>query len=519
MKLKNSSYLFFALGILLSVGSCSDETLNVEPPKGTPLEENYYQNEAEAYTGLIAVYDILNKQSGGFDNFITMLNAGSDDHYAGGGSATDGAGMQSFSNYTISSSTIPTSFWRHYFQGIFRTNTLLSKLPNIPMDAAKKMRFAAECKALRAYFHFELVRCFKNVPLITSLIPASEIYNITQAPPEAVYAQIEKDLSEAMSDLPFSISNTTTESARWSKGTVKALLGKVYLNHFNLIENYDLPNPDNKDYQTLAAAEFAAVNGTPGGTSQYGYKLLSNFSDLWVISNKFNSESILEISHTDQGNTGWGNWGSGSDEGNSINQMVGIRNYNRSSFSAPDFAAGWSFNPFTEAFYDIIKTDPRFTATIADLKTLEAEGKIEYEHGYQDTGYYLKKFMPMKSDFSTGGGNGELNYKQNVYAIRLADTYLMEAEALGATGPRAQALLDAVRARVGLPSTPVSLDAIIAERRLELAGEGHRWMDLVRTGRAATVLASRGFIAGKHEIWPIPLKELENTQIVQNPNY
>jgi hypothetical protein len=351
-----------------------------------------------------------------------------------------------------------------------------------------------------------LVRCFKNVPLITSLIPASEIFNTKQATPEAVYAQIEKDLSEAMDALPFKITNTTEESGRWSKGTVQALLGKVYL--------YD---PSNK--KALAATELAAVNGTPGGTSQYGYKLLSNFSDLWVISNKFNSESILEISHTDQGNTGWGNWGSGSDEGNTINQMVGIRNYNRSSFSAPDFAAGWSFNPFTEAFYDIIKTDPRFTATIADLKTLEAEGKIEYEHGYQDTGYYLKKFMPMKSDFSTGGGNGELNYKQNVYAIRLADTYLMEAEALGATGPRAQALLDAVRARVGLPSTPVSLDAIIAERRLELAGEGHRWMDLVRTGRAATVLASRGFIAGKHEIWPIPLKELENTQIVQNPNY
>ena len=506
MKLKNSSYLFFVLGILLSVMSCSDETLNVEPPKGTPLEENYYQNEAEAYTGLIAVYDILNKQSGGFDNYITMLNAGSDDHYAGGGSATDGAGMQSFSNYTISSSTIPTSFWRHYFQGIFRANTLLKKLPNVPMDADKKARFAAECIALRAYFHFELVRCFKNVPLITSLIPASEIYSVKQAEPEAVYAQIEKDLAEALAVLPSKISNTTEESGRWSKGTVQALLGKVYL--------YD---PTNK--KALAAAELAAVNGTPGGTSQYGYKLLTNFSDLWVISNKFNSESILEISHTDQGNTGWGNWGSGSDEGNSINQMVGIRNYNRSSFSAPDYAAGWSFNPFTDIFYDIIKTDPRFTATVADLKTLEAQGKITYEHGYQDTGYYLKKFMPMKSDFSTGGGNGELNYKQNVYAIRLADTYLMEAEALGASGSRAQALLDAVRARVGLPSVPVSMNTIMAERRIELAGEGHRWMDLVRTGRAATVLASRGFIAGKNEIWPIPLKELENTKIVQNPNY
>jgi len=506
MKRKNISYLLFALGILFSVGSCSDETLVVDPPKGTPLESNYYTNEAEAYTGLVAVYDILNKQSAGFENMICMLNAGSDDNYAGGGSATDGAGMQSFSNYTISPTTIPTSFWRHYFQGIFRANTLLEKLPNVPMDAATKVRFTAECKALRAYFHFELVRCFKNVPLITSLIPASEIYSVKQATPEAVYAQIEKDLIEAMAGLPSTINNTTEESGRWSKGTVQALLGKVYL--------YD---PSNK--KALAAIELAAVNGTIGGTSQYGYKLLSNFSDLWVISNKFNSEAILEISHTNLGNTGWGNWGSGSDEGNSVNQLVGIRNYNRLSATAPDYAPGWSYNPFTQAFYDVIKTDPRFSATVADLKSLEAEGKITYEHGYQDTGYYLKKFMPMKSDFSTNGGNGELNYKQNTYAIRLADTYLMEAEALGATGARAQALLDAVRARVGLSSTPVSMQAIMAERRLELAGEGHRWFDLVRTGKAATVLATRGFIAGKNEVWPIPLKELENTQIVQNPNY
>ncbi|MBY0487292.1 MAG: RagB/SusD family nutrient uptake outer membrane protein, partial [Flavobacteriaceae bacterium] len=108
---------------------------------------------------------------------------------------------------------------------------------------------------------------------------------------------------------------------------------------------------------------------------------------------------------------------------------------------------------------------------------------------------------------------------QNSYVIRLADSYLMEAEALGGTGARAQALLDAVRARVGLTSVPVSLAAIKAERRKELAGEGQRFFDLVRWGDAPSVLGSRGFIAGKNEIFPIPLQEMANTILQQNPNY
>ena len=89
----------------------------------------------------------------------------------------------------------------------------------------------------------------------------------------------------------------------------------------------------------------------------------------------------------------------------------------------------------------------------------------------------------------------------------------------GRSGARAQALLDAVRERVGLPSIPVSMTAIKEERRRELAGEGHRFFDLVRWGDAATVLGSRGFVAGKHEIFPIPFDELQGTLLVQNPNY
>lgn len=496
--------------MIITTVSCTKDFLEVAP-KGTNLEANYYKNEDEAFAGLVAVYDVMNKNSGGFDNMVTMMNAGSDDHYAGGGNATDGAGIQGFSNYTLNSSSISRSFWSDHYQGVYRANYLLTKLPAIPMDAALIARFTAECKALRAHYYFNLVRMFKNVPLITTPLAGSEFYTVLQATPAAVYAQMEKDLNEAIANLPATV--PADEAGRFTKGAAKALLGKIYL--------YD-PAGDKK---ALAAAELAAVNGTPGGTSQYGYKLLTNYKDLWIVDNKFNTESIIEVGHTNASSAHWGNWGGGAAEGNIINTMCGPRTYVKISASAPDLPSGWSFNVFTQAFYDIIKSDPRLDATVLDMHPYEAIAQAQvppthaYLAGYQDTGYFLNKFIPRKADVTTGTGEPILNYRQNSYVIRLADTYLMEAEALGGTGARAQALLDAVRARVGLASTPVSLAVIKTERRLELAGEGHRFFDLVRWGDATAALASRGFKAGKNEIFPIPYQELQNTLIVQNPGY
>ena len=152
----------------------------------------------------------------------------------------------------------------------------------------------------------------------------------------------------------------------------------------------------------------------------------------------------------------------------------------------------------------------------------------------------------MRSDIRSGGGAVELNFQQNDYIIRLADTYLLEAEALGGTGARAQALLDAVRARVGLPSVPVSIDAIKTERRLELAGEGHRFFDLQRWDSLYGGPAGNGFMAGilnayiahetgstigselisaqftpgRNELYPIPQSQLTTGgKIKQNPGY
>src|SRR5690606_24611166 len=132
-------------------------------------------------------------------------------------------------------------------------------------------------------FYFDLVRLFKNIVLTTAPISPAEMASITQVPPSEVYAQIEKDLLEAIPHLPNRL--TEDEEARLTAGAANALLGKVYLN----LERFD-----------KAAEYLAKVNGSDPGQENtvYGYRLLDNYGDLFLTSNKFNSESIFEISYT-----------------------------------------------------------------------------------------------------------------------------------------------------------------------------------------------------------------------------
>src|SRR4051812_16989421 len=110
MKMRKINYYLLALsGVIGITLSCSDDFIEISPA-GSTLEGNYYKNETQAYSGLVAVYDILKKHTGGFENQVSFFNAGSDDFYAGGGGATDGTGIQSFSNYSISAATIPGSY-------------------------------------------------------------------------------------------------------------------------------------------------------------------------------------------------------------------------------------------------------------------------------------------------------------------------------------------------------------------------------------------------------------------------
>lgn len=482
-------------------------------PRGVFTEANYYRNENEAFNGLIAAYDILGFQSGGYITKVDVAAAASDENLAGGGGPNDVTALQVMSNYTVAPAVGPQDdLWSSNYQGIFRANILLSKLAGVQMAETTKARFTAEAKVLRAYYYFDLVRWFKNVPLITVPVDIENAYNIPQVAPAAIYAQIEQDLKEAIAEtnLPNTV-NRIAEGGRVTKGVAHALLGKVYLFE--------------KKY-TEAAAELRLVNGTTPGQANttYGYNLMPVYADLWKNSSKFNTESILEITHTTKSNGTWDC--TACTEGNVLNIMVGPRGYTPLVTSAPDYVSGWSFLPVTKTLYDAMHRDPRFKASIADLDSLERNKIANYEKGYNNTGYFIEKFAGRVSNRTTGGGTPELNYPQNMYEIRLADTYLMEAEAIivgGGDLGRATALMTAVRNRAyndGLqhPVAP-TLANIMSERRFELAFEGQRWFDLVRWGIAGQILASKGFTTGKNEILPIPLLELDNTQIKQSKEY
>ncbi|GEO07100.1 membrane protein [Adhaeribacter aerolatus] len=506
MKKIQISYIAALILGMGALSSCQEDFLEVDP-RATQIESNYFKNAAEVFNGLVAAYDPLGWEgdvASGYANFACLV-AASDEAYGGGGSSSDVWYLQTMNNFNLldPANGPQLGFWQRNFTGVSRVNTIISKLEgNISgLDEGTKKRYIAEAKALRAYYYFDLVRLFRNVPLIITPLSTDEIYQVEQAAPEAVYTQIEKDLQEAIAEV--NLPNTVpaaTEGGRITKGAAQALLGKVYIYEKKWKE---------------AVQQLAEVNGTPGGTSKYGYRLLPNFADIFRPDNQFHSESILEIGHTAIAASNWGN--TSKVEGLIASTMFGPRSYN-----GPLYYSTWGGCPITPELYNALYHDPRFKATIADVDSLVRIGKATYVPGYMNTGHFVQKYAPLQSFKSTGAGAATLNYPQNYIEMRLADTYLMEAEALvegGGDMARAAALLNAVRARVGLKPVAATLDNIHQERRLELATEGHRWYDLVRTGKAATVLAPMGFEAGKNEILPIPLPELNNTKLVQNPKY
>jgi starch-binding outer membrane protein, SusD/RagB family len=256
---------------------------------------------------------------------------------------------------------------------------------------------------------------------------------------------------------------------------------------------------------------------------------VSDFSSIFLPSGENGVESVFEIQYSNLSATyDWAHTTRG--QGNLSVQQCGIRNLNGSA--AMPFANGWSFNLPTRNLQNAYTAgDKRKDATCLDIEAYMAANPsfgISYQVApYRNTGLYNHKYQPRKGESS---GQIELNYSNNFRTIRFADVLLMAAEAFNkSTTPndvKAQTYLNRVRRRAfgdllhDITNTGSTLyEAILTERRLELAMEGERYFDLVRTGKAATILGTLGYKTGKHELFPIPQSEVEVSGLTQNPGY
>lgn len=486
--MKKSLLYIGIFGTILFTNSGCDKFLAVDPPY-TQDAENFFQTPEDYERALTGAYDLL---QGSFMS-LWIGEIASDNAIAGGESVNDSQGLHEIDAMTHGGvNNDLRSLFRWNYAGLTRANYILENQNNI--DFPGKSTIIAEAKFLRAYYYFELVKFFGDVPLIVDKrIGIEEALTYERTPKAEVYAQIEADLIDAAAVL-----NYSAVKGHASKGAALSLLGKAYLYQ-------------NKFAQ--AASTFDEV------ISDGGYSLVPSYESMFTAAGENNSETVFDIQYSGLEGGGYGCLI--CLEGNAAPGFHGIRQYN-----GPVYGDGNSYNLPTQNLYDAFSPiDPRRGFTILDIDAFIAAqpnpDDITYAIGAGGhTGYYNNKYIKRIGEI--GLPDNDLTSPVNYRVIRYSDVLLMAAEAhyqIGNTG-LAQQLVNQVRSRAGIPGINLnSIDDIYRERRFELSGEGHRFFDLVRTGKAASSIP--GFQTGKHELFPIPQAEIDlaGGKWAQNPGY
>lgn len=472
-KIKN---ILVVVVTVFSLNSC-DNYLEITP-EGQQNTESYFNTPQDYQDALVGVYDLLNTTA--LNNILGEI--ASDNTLCGGENPTDVLDWQQIDDmiHTPDNGAL-RNIWQWMYAGISRANYIVEFKDKI--DFTGKDQILAENLFLRSYYYFELVKFFGDVPMYTNgRISITETQTIEKSTKAEVYAQIESDLVSAINSLPWQ----QAQKGRATKGAAWALLGKIYL--FQSKYN-DAANAFNK---VIASNQ---------------YQLVTNFSTIFINSNENNVESVFEVQY------------SGTQEGASFdcfqclegNFAVGYMGPRFRSGDFTPYASGFSFNVPVQELVDAFETgDTRKDATIFNIDAFVAtRPDVVYNTGSEHTGYFNKKYIPYANDNVIPDQN--INRSNNYRAIRYADILLMAAEAnLQATTQKnnPQVLLDLVRDRAfGDTSHRITatLDNVLKERKLELAGEGHRFFDQVRTGKTSTISGYETH----NKVFPIPRIEIE----------
>ncbi len=472
------------IGLILSASLTSSCENFLDTELATSItEENYYKTPADAHTALVGCYDGLQTIWSGRFGLPIAAEVMSDNTFGGAG-ASDDFGYQVIDEFDRARSAVEMNLyadnWIAYYKALYRCNVLISKMDQIDWSSNPELRqtYESEARFIRAFLYFDMVRLWGNIPLIT--VPTKD--NVPQASPDEVYKLIAEDLKYAVTNMKPVAFAADADFGRARKAAAEALLARVYLYYTGYYAKADLVGAVSKT-EVLGYLEDAISTG--------GFSLLPDFSTLWPYSldkyaGEANPEVVFSIRYTYTSDY------NGNTDGNHWMVAAGMREF----WSYP-YGNGWGAATVNPRLWDAYSDND--TRKLGSIIAIDKE-RIPFDkqpNQREYTGYYLKKYSPLvdKDGKSIAVEKGAVNFMigqyQDYFAIRYSDVLLMAAE-LGS--PNAQVYFDQVRRRAiktGFTALPVSQDNIMNERRLEFAGEGIRYWDLLRQGvdKAAAAIA------------------------------
>lgn len=461
--------------------------------------ESAFSTANDANKALMAAYNpLLNYQ--GMSGY-SIYDIAADNSEKGGEGPSDGGYFNEIAYSTLTSTnTIASQVWRNSFLGVRRANIVIEKVPPIEMDENEKKQILAEGRFLRAFYYFNLVTLYGDLPLIDKAEQIEQ--ELERSPKSQIYDLIIEDLEYASSNLLSKSELKDSELGKATKGAAEAYLGKVYL------YMGDFANAEIWLKRVMESGE---------------YSLTPKYYDIFSVESDFGRENIFEINYVYDA------------QFTTTTNLSQLRQGSTAMY-------GYGFANPTQDLVDAFEPgDPRLNHTIYKQGDVMPDGVVA-DVGISETGYMNKKAYLLESEFPVTGDarhsdKNELLYRYGMLLLWYAEA----ANEIGKTQEALKALNDVrTRAREGksnvLPNVTTTnkeelRQAIWHEQRVEYAMENIRYFDLIRQKRAGTVLRAyaqkyksnkgKNFRDGINELFPIPQTEIDLSQgkLKQNPGF
>lgn len=518
-------YKVAAVALLFGQVSCGDAFLSEEPSSSLPID-GYYNTSDHILESAVAAYDPMQWYDGDFNPMNLLWDCMSDDVYVGGSSTSDSGHLHLISQFRSDPRNTVGGFWSANYSGINRSIRLIDNAKKSDLPENEKNLYVAEGRALRAWYYLCLWKTWGNIPFYMENLEFP--YVAEQKTPKDVYNIIVADLEEVLEQHILPMKQPDALAGRMTQATASMIYAE-----FVMYQNDESRYPKALEYMQdiIDSGQYQLVDG-------------SDYDNLFAVETEWNQEIIWDINYYSNAN---------ASDGTMFPTFIGIAGLRYENAKGTTVgpltefnSGGWGFGPVAKEAYDAFEEgDLRRDIAILNMdkyiKEMANNGVVvAYDGRYQNTGFFMRKYLG-RPNGRVPSTNGDSNWENNKHIYRYAETLLNAAELGLATGDvNAQSYFDEVRERAGVAPKLLTLDNIIDERRLEFVGEGKRYFDLVRTGKASTILKQGGGVVLKDKenmVWggsaipervdwteskkyiPIPQDEIEASRgaIKQNP--